>query len=329
MTEVLPSLELLEVLKRIYRAAREGDAEVMSNLFSSHSAFLFLGTDQAEVWRDHRSAALLLRKQWEEMGHAYPLFVGKAKAFVAGDVGWIEDWPVVAPPFPADVPFRCTGVFHLERGTWKLIQWHTSVAVGNAEVLGVELTSSIDRIADAISAERPSLGSAPASVLRTIMFTDIESSTTLNARLGDERWMTILRAHNEVIRGQVKLWNGFEVKSIGDGFMLAFASPPDALGCALAIQDAVRGLELPDLPPIKVRIGLHAGELVHENNDFYGATVNYASRVASAAAGGEVLASARVLALAEGTADVRFDSQREVALKGFEGVHALYAASRC
>ncbi|HEU5112551.1 MAG TPA: adenylate/guanylate cyclase domain-containing protein, partial [Acidimicrobiia bacterium] len=73
----------------------------------------------------------------------------------------------------------------------------------------------------------------------TILFTDIEGSTQLTEQLGDEDWLTVLRAHNKVVRDQVKDHAGFEVKSQGDGFMLAFPSAKEALRCAIGIQRAL------------------------------------------------------------------------------------------
>ena len=72
------------------------------------------------------------------------------------------------------------------------------------------------------------------------MFSDIEGSTAMADRLGDTRFMDVLREHNAIIREQVKAHGGFEVKSEGDGFMVAFQSAGKALACAAAIQKALR-----------------------------------------------------------------------------------------
>ncbi len=71
------------------------------------------------------------------------------------------------------------------------------------------------------------------------MFSDIEGSTAMADRLGDTKFMEVLREHNAIIRDQIKAHAGFEVKSEGDGFMVAFQSAGRALTCASAIQKAL------------------------------------------------------------------------------------------
>ena len=186
--------------------------------------------------------------------------------------------------------------------------------------------STVDEMAVSVAAERPSLqpAAAPDGTV-TILFTDIEGSTTLNERLGDVRWLELLRAHHSVVRDQVTAWGGFEVKSQGDGFMLAFPSARRAIQCARAIQEAI-GRDLDDHPdgPVRVRIGLHTGEAIREESDFYGKNVVVAARIADAAKGGEILASAVVKQLSESAGDVGFVDAREVELAGLSGTHAVY-----
>jgi class 3 adenylate cyclase len=108
---------------------------------------------------------------------------------------------------------------------------------------GVDLTdtgASIDAVASLVYAEKPDLRrhAAPDGTV-TILFSDIEGSTEKTDRLGDKAWMNVLREHNAIVREQIKAHNGFEVKSEGDGFMLAFQSARKALDCAIAIQQAL------------------------------------------------------------------------------------------
>ncbi len=131
--------------------------------------------------------------------------------------------------------------------------------------------------------ERPNLQphAAPDGTV-TIMFTDIEGSTAMTERLGDRQAQEVLRIHNAIIREQVAAHQGFEVKSQGDGFMMAFSSARRALECAIAIQQnfAIHDEARPG-EPIRVRIGLHTGEAVKEGEDFFGKTVTLAARIAS------------------------------------------------
>lgn len=191
---------------------------------------------------------------------------------------------------------------------------------------GLDPSSSVHDVAATVASERPSLRPAatPDGTV-TILFSDIEASTALNERLGDVRWLELLRAHNEVVRGCVRACGGFEVKSQGDGFMIAFPSARRAIECARAIQDAV-ARDLGNHPdgPIRVRIGLHTGEAIREESDFYGRNVVVAARIADEARGGEILASSVVKQLVERTGDVEFEDARDLELAGLAGTHTVY-----
>jgi class 3 adenylate cyclase len=177
-----------------------------------------------------------------------------------------------------------------------------------------------------VASERPSLrpAAAPDGTV-TILFSDIEGSTALNERLGDVRWFELLGAHNRVVRDRVHAFGGFEVKAQGDGFMIAFPSARRAIQCARSIQEAI-GRDLGEHPdgPVRVRIGLHTGEAIREESDFYGKNVVVAARITDVARGGEILASSVVKQLTESAGDVAFEDAREVELAGLAGTHAVY-----
>jgi adenylate cyclase len=122
----------------------------------------------------------------------------------------------------------------------------------------------------------------------------------------------------------VTLRGGAVVKNQGDGLMLAFDSSRRAANCAQVLQRAIAERFNDPGSLIRVRIGVHVGEVVHEADDFFGHAVNYAARVASAAAGGEVLVSALVHDLLIQTGDFGFDERREVELKGFDAAQIVY-----
>ena len=154
----------------------------------------------------------------------------------------------------------------------------------------------------------------------TIMFTDIEDSTGTTERLGDVRAQAWLREHNALVRGQIKEHQGFEVKSMGDGFMIAFPSARRALNCAIAIQRACTAYsETHRDAPIRVSIGAHTGEAIKETGDFYGKTVIVAARIGARARGGEILVSATLRDLTISAGDLNFDAGRELELKGLLG----------
>ncbi len=191
---------------------------------------------------------------------------------------------------------------------------------------GRDTGNSIAAVSKTVLAERPdvSLYTAPDGTV-TILFTDIEGSTALNERLGDERWMALLRQHNAIVTEHVAAHEGTIVKAIGDGFMVVFRNVRRGLECAIAIQRALadRVARGDEQPP--VRIGLHTGAAVKEADDFYGLTVNLAGRIADAANGGEILVSSVLRDLVDGAHEFRFDAARELELKGLAGRHIAYA----
>jgi len=190
-----------------------------------------------------------------------------------------------------------------------------------------DIRTSIDAVAEAVEDERPDLSGATApDGTVTMLFSDIEGSTEMTERLGDRRWLEVLREHNTVIRSEVRAQDGFEVKSQGDGFMVAFASARRALDCAIAIQRAfaARAEDDPD-EAIRVRIGMHTGEAIRERDDFFGRNVILAARIAAQARGGEVLVSSLLKELAESSGDIAFGDSREVTLKGLSGSYRLHA----
>jgi len=164
----------------------------------------------------------------------------------------------------------------------------------------------------------------------TIMFSDIEGSTALNASLGDTRWVRVLAAHDELVETYVEKYRGLIVKTQGDGHMVVFTTPQLALRAALDIQRAFgakwnHSREL-RRTPIKVRIGLHTGTAIERGGDYLGQNVALAARVAAQAGGGEIYVTEDV---ADACADeFRFAAAGSVQLKGFEGEHALWQVQR-
>jgi class 3 adenylate cyclase len=190
---------------------------------------------------------------------------------------------------------------------------------------GIDPTTSIDAVAASLDAERPDLAqqAAPDGTV-TLLFSDIENSTARTAELGDAKWMELLREHNTIVREQLAAHGGYEVKSMGDGFMLAFGSSLDGLRCAIAMQQAFAERNAAADQPLRVRIGLHTGEAIKEADDFFGTHVNLAARVGGAALGDEILVSGLLKALTESAGEFTFDAGREVELKGISGPQRVH-----
>jgi class 3 adenylate cyclase len=162
------------------------------------------------------------------------------------------------------------------------------------------------------------------SALVTILFTDIEGSTSLTQRLGDAKAQELIRTHNTIVRDALKACGGSEVKHTGDGIMASFPSASRALECAIAIQRAVAAQvgEHPEMP-LRVRIGLNAGEPVVEDQDLFGTAVQLAARICAHAEPGQIVVPTVVRELAAGKGFLLADLG-EVALRGFEDPVRLY-----
>lgn len=122
-----------------------------------------------------------------------------------------------------------------------------------------------------------------------VMFTDICDSTAHNERLGDEAWHGLLARYRDVVRTALAARAGTEVTTAGDGFLIRFDSPSDAVLCGVDIQRALAAGRTVDPEVPHARIGLHAGEVVEDGSDVLGHVVNLASRVSSAAREDEIL----------------------------------------
>jgi predicted ATPase len=197
----------------------------------------------------------------------------------------------------------------------------------------VDVLTSIEAVVEAVGSELPDLSAlATGEGAVTILFSDIENSTLINERLGDERWLEILRRHNTVFRSRLAEYGGYEVKSQGDGFMLAFAEPSAALAFAIAVQTDFAATETAAEQRVSVRMGLHAGEAIAEDGDLFGRSVVLAARIAAQAVGGEILVSEELQrTCADGEADdgrYRFDAGRELELKGLAGTHRVFRVER-
>ena len=160
----------------------------------------------------------------------------------------------------------------------------------------------------------------------TILFSDIEDSTTLNDQLGDEDWVRLLTAHDKLVHQCVAWHDGHVVKSQGDGFMIVFPDPASAVRAGIAIQDAIGTSSKRPLrrTPIRVRVGIHSGPVVEKDGDFFGTNVAMAARVAAQADGGEILVSDVVRQALREVDDIVLVDARETELKGLPGTHRLW-----
>ena len=163
-----------------------------------------------------------------------------------------------------------------------------------------------------------------ARALVTVLFTDIESHSEMMTRLGDAKGRALLREHDRIMRESFSAHRGSEIKGTGDGFMTSFVSATRALECAIALQQAFHQYSAahPE-EPIRVRIGLNAGEPIAEGGDLFGSSVTMAARIMSKAAGGEIFVSNVVRELCAGK-EFLFADRGESTMRGFEDPVRLY-----
>jgi class 3 adenylate cyclase len=176
--------------------------------------------------------------------------------------------------------------------------------------------------------EEPTDGSTVTSPFRTILFTDLQGSTTLLDALGQTAYMVLLTEHDLIIRRALVAARGREVKHTGDGIMASFDDVGPALSCALAVQAGFEQRNrASEADPLYVRIGIAAGEPVDRGDDLFGSTVTLARRICDTAGGGQILVSEAVhdlgLGLGYGFANL---GKRE--LKGFQDPVALFELDR-
>jgi len=144
-----------------------------------------------------------------------------------------------------------------------------------------------------------------------VAFTDLEGFTRYTARAGDEAATTLLAAHHLAVGPIVRSRGGRVVKRLGDGLMLGFPEPAAAVHCALELVDAA-----PE--PLRLRAGVHCGEVVVTRDDVIGHVVNVAARVAEAAGGGEVLVTEDAAAAAGELRGVALSRARRRRFKGVD-----------
>jgi YVTN family beta-propeller protein len=158
------------------------------------------------------------------------------------------------------------------------------------------------------------------SGIATVMFTDVEASTDITTRLGDDAAASLLASHNTIVLDQVAAYGGRDVRSTGDGFLVVFDSARGAVSCALSIQRELTERE----HAIRVRIGLNAGEVIEGGGELFGAAINLAARVMDRADGGEILTTDTVRQLVGTMTGASFRDRGRVALKGFAERQRLY-----
>jgi class 3 adenylate cyclase len=189
---------------------------------------------------------------------------------------------------------------------------HGLVAHTMIEVDGRIVTEFLGRV------HEPSPGEPwVATAFRTILFTDMEGSTSLTQQHGDARALDIMRAHDKIVRDALQRHGGTEVDHAGDGIMASFTSVVKAVECAIVTERKIAEHNETAEIPFKVRIGITAGEPVTEADRIFGAAIQLAARICGCADGGQIFTSnvIRELCIGKGFS---FLDRGAMPLKGFD-----------
>lgn len=185
---------------------------------------------------------------------------------------------------------------------------HDAWVVGDEPLVTIEFTGVRGWGKPAEAGER---------VVATLLVTDIVESTALAAELGDAAWKERLARHGDRVRLQLDRFRGFEVTTTGDGFLAMFDGAARAVRCAAAVRDAARE------DGLRIRAGVHSGEIERHADNIRGVAVHAVARIAALAEPGEVLVSASAASLVEGS-DLALEDAGEHELKGLPGRRRLH-----
>ena len=179
-------------------------------------------------------------------------------------------WAV--PPRPAPIGSRSSDARDEPMAQWRSTIYDRAVAQGGA--VGAGRSTAI------------------------VLFTDLVGSTELRSRLGEDAAEELRHKHDALVAAAVGAGRGNLVKNLGDGIMATFTGAADAVGAAVAIQQAIGRHNRSASTALEVRIGISAGDVVFETDDCFGTPVIEAARLCGAAGGGQILASEMVRWLA-------------------------------
>lgn len=315
------SAEVESVVRRFLEARVAMDMDAMHNLHSDSEELRLIATD--DVWLEGSSAVL---PAGGSVGDPDDWVVEDSRilrieAFEEGTVGWaaVEQQRTLVSGFTFAI--RATMVLRLESSVWKVIQLHFSTAIPDDPSIfePVDLPQTLSDLLDSLHAPGHRAVNGADLATATVMFTDVVDSTTLSKEMGDERWSETISEHFLAVKAIVEEQGGMQVKTLGDGGMYVFRSATSAVRGAIDVQRLVEKAG----SQIDLRIGVHTGDLIHEQADVVGLTVNKAARIAATATGGQILISETTNGIV-GSHNFDFDPQIHVELKGLDGIHTLH-----
>ena len=314
------SPELAAVASRWLNALKNKERGALTNLFSTSEHISYIGSSLDEFW-----SGKMLRDGYADHADEVPDFTIKnfeVEAFESNNFGWVSWIGELHFHESGNVSIeRFTWVFILEDGTWKIAHVHVSNPTSNFDKLGIE-HRAFDGL---VQAAKEGYNHITGEGTATVMFTDIADSSSIAQSAGDRAWTVAINKHLEAVSEVIEENGGNIVKTLGDGTMSTFSTARNAMIAAKTLQN----LEAEEIDTfvLKVRIGIHTGDVIQSNGDFFGTVVNKAARIAASANPGQILVSNATRGMVEGRAEFKFESPITVALRGIEGNHSISTLS--
>lgn len=313
----MPSPEIAAVAVRWIKTYAARNADAVIKLFSCSDAVSYIGSDEGEFFVGDELRRMF--KAFSDHQVVLELEDMDAKGFETGSVGWAYImFTVHSPEANMRVRFRTTMILSLEDAVWRVVHVHNSNPKPNMESMGYE-APDLDELAAAAQSEKIVLSHTG---IASIMFTDIVDSTALAAATGDTKWSQIVTDHVRDIEAHVETGGGRLIKSLGDGTLSTFGSAAAAMTAAKTIMRATASNT--SEPHLRLRIGIHTGDVVEAQGDYLGTVVNKAARVAATAAPDEIRVSDATRAMIGGQTDFTFTDAVSVPLKGLDGEHVIH-----
>ena len=220
-----------------------------------------------------------------------------------------ERWSAVSAPFETAKADVALAEAALQRGDAE----DATARLQRARTAFERMGAKADAHRAAAREDRIRRGGSPTRIVRTFLFTDIVSSTSLLGVIGDEAWDDLRRWHDQTLRASFAEHGGEEIDHAGDGFFVAFSDVAAALDSAIEIQRRLAEHRHAHGFAPQVRMGLHATAATHDGIDYTGMGVHTAARISALAGAGEIIASVETVG---GVPDIRTSSPRPAQLKG-------------
>jgi len=272
------STEIEAVVRRFLESRMANDMEAMPSLHSESDHLRLIGSDEDQWFRGAEAVRGTGGGPNDSLTPAFQVAeseITRLEAFEDGSVGWAALEQKRTLVNGQEFALRATMVLRLEASIWKIVQIHFSVPVPDESVLDVALSETLSTLLASVGDQAGLLRDGIAGLsTATVMFTDVVDSTAMSQAVGDEVWGSIITSHFGNTRAIVEGAKGAVVKTLGDGGMYLFPSAGAGLTAAGRIQsDLASG----DASILKIRIGIHTGDVVRHDHDVLGLAVNKAA----------------------------------------------------